>query len=263
MLHYPRADYTTYSQTMNINYPTKIAWRRYLQDESFFAHSKSKQKALRNFLDKVEQNNITHEYITPDEPFYNWFEGMYEAMLDKKANALSFNVREYQIMERQLPTPKYALILKNAGTPVGATIFFKCARSYNIAFKTYETSWPHNKKLRIGPSLYSEYLLFKKGLQDNKDFVSLGIDRNPYGPNADIGLATYKLSAGYVPREIKNAEYKDIDASTVTDDTLVFKPSTHKEKFITDAVLIAADPDRYEMLQKQTTLSDLEIISRS
>ena len=236
---------------MELTLPTKIAWRRYITEGDFFASPK-KQKELANFLTKINAHHITYEYIEPDDEFYSWFHDAYREMLSNKGNPLEFDVAAYELTDKGVPAPKRALVLYEGATRVGATIFFNFEKSLNIAFKTYVGRWPEQRSLRISPSLYSEYLLRERAQQEHREFVSLGIDRNPYGPNADIGLATFKFSAGYRPRATKKSELTTLDPTTITSDTLVFHTDTDEHQFLTKATLFAHEPDRYEMLIKQS-----------
>jgi len=246
---------------MKITFPTKVAWRRYINDsDESFLTSKNKQRELNNFLAKTDDCGISSEIIVPDTNFYTWFVDMYRDMLHNKENALEFDVVNYQISDNGKTAPKKALILSESDQIMGATIFFECKNSINISFKVYKNKWYVNKALRIGPSLYSEYLLFKLTKATNRKYISLGIDRNPYGPNADIGLATYKFSANYEPRSTKKAEMNELDTDSINEDMLIFHTNTNESGKITEATLLAKDPDKYAMLLNKHNVEVLNVI---
>ncbi len=236
---------------MSLSIPQKVAWRRYIDRDPFFSSSR-KSKRLTSFLKKIQDLSISYEIINlhEEKDFYEWFTTCYATMLNSKTAPLKFDVTSYTLYDGQQIAPKCALLLMENGVRIGATIFFVMKKSLNIAFKTYPTNWEINQSLQIGPSLYSEYLLYEHARQCRREFISSGVDRNMYGLHADIGLASFKFSAGYNPRMVANPEYIEIDQSTIKTDTLVFLADTDEAGFITKAKLFANDFEQYTMLLK-------------
>ena len=246
---------------MQLTFPNKVAWRRYIDSNPYFASTR-KSNRLANFLKKIKSANISYTIVDLNETegFYEWFNIRYRAMLADKANPLAFDVASYTLSDGRQPAQKCALLLREKGELIGATIFFAMRQSLNIAFKTYPFSWQTDQVLQIGPSLYAEYLLYEHAKRCRKDFISSGVDRNLYGVHADIGLATFKFSAGYNPRSVAKPEYTTIEQSSINKDTLVFLSETDQAGFLTKAKLFTADPDRYTMLLKSTKHTQIETI---
>ncbi len=235
---------------MIIKYPNKIAWRkRIMEGENFFKGKK--QVRLTKLLGNLDAYTITHRFTVPDEKFFEWFCPEYEKMISAKDNALNINVKNYSIQDDNKPAKRMALEIYNNDILIGATLFFDCRLSANIAFKTYKNKW-NIVGPQIGPSLYSEYLIYEWAKEHNKKFVSLGVDRNPYGPNASIGLASYKLSAGYYPKQPKKCVLLEMDTDTIFSDTLIFSTNDTEKKQILKATLITTNPKNYELLLKQS-----------
>lgn len=111
-------------------------------------------------------------------------------------------------------------MLHDQGAYVGGTIFSLTEKSISVAYRSHETKWPH-AALLASPALCAEYLLMQHALELGKIRISHGKDRNPYGMNASIGLAIWKLAIGCLPVKSNDAEMKTLDTETVAEDMLV------------------------------------------
>ena len=111
---------------MKITYPNKIAWRRPIAEgeEDFFTGKK--QTRLRKLLDNLNLYGISHRFVEPDEVFFERFLPEYEKMIGTKDNALSIDVRNYQIRDGDNFAKRMALEIYDKDKVIGATIFFDC-----------------------------------------------------------------------------------------------------------------------------------------
>lgn len=226
-------------------------------------YSSSNEKRLRSTLRHVSGYDISHEFKPLDITFLEWFIPMYDKTIGNKQNAVVHDVYETTLGNKNSLSEYWSLSLYEHGQPIGGTILGIRADRVMIVYRIYNQKWT-KATLQANPSIYSEYLVSKYTFDTHKHFISHGKDRNPYGLNANIGLAIFKLSVGCSPSIVlDNDEYrpKTINPLTISTDALILHYPTTSDK-ITEATLITtkeseekhAQINHYPDLLKVTTM---------
>ena len=149
------------------------------------------------------------------------------------------------------------------GTPIGGTIFSLTGNKLSIAYRTYQNNWT-TAALQANPSAYTEYLLNQEAINQGKEVMIHGKDRNPYGLNSSIGLANFKFAAGCQPELPKKFAVESIDTDTLTTDVLIFALPTAPDTTITKAYLVVDElgVSKWEQLTKYPHLLDVTLLQR-
>lgn len=225
---------------MHITYPSHLIWYKNVLEDPLAYFGKSKSARLRSTIKRLQDTAVTHTFAPLSPEFLDWFEPLYANAMRAKQNPLAHNIRALTL-ERDSKYAYHTLALYEQGVPIGGVIFSLRDRSLSIAYRTYEPSW-HTANLQANPALYAEYLTGIYALENEKERLSHGKDRNPYGPNAALGLAIFKLSVGcsaHIPKI--NYTAQELETDEITEDTLVFACPTDGRD-VTDAYLITS-PD--------------------
>lgn len=231
---------------MNIAYPSKVQWKKSIPENVLDHFGKNNRARLRAMLSKIDETNITYTIEPLSEDFLSWFLPLYEATIAAKENALVHDVRANTI-ESDKPYPYETLIVRENGVHIGGTIFGVRENMLSVAYRVYPHTWQHHD-LQANPSLYSEYLLNEYGREQGKTVLSHGRDRNPYGMNAHVGLAAFKLSVGCTPFAPKDAEILEIETDSLTQDAFIFAVPTEGDQ-ITDAFLVTSKETEGKYMQ--------------
>ncbi len=167
------------------------------------------------------------------------------------------------VYKKDTPYSYYALILKEDGIPIGATIFSERKHTLSIAYRIYPNSWTMGS-MQANPSLYTEYLINMYAAERGFTMISHGRDRNPYGPNSYVGLAGFKLSIGcaaYIP--LKSIPVEEFDTDNAQCDTFIFEYPQEGRR-ITKGYLICSEEmcERYMQNTKYPHLIEVETIFR-
>lgn len=236
---------------MIIQYPTSHTWVKSVVADPLTGFGKNHTVRIKNTLKKITESNVTYriEPLTP--AIIDWFTPLYTEMVGEKSNAKISDIYT-STLGKEANYPYNALILLEAGIPIGATIFSERKATLSFAYRIYPNHWQHNS-LPAGPSLYAEYIINDYASQKQFAKISHGKDRNPYGYNAGIGLALFKLSVGcsiYLPNGQSDTASIDLDA--VTDDILVFAYPQADIKQISQAYLCVghAAYEKYHSITK-------------
>ena len=251
-----------YAACMKINYPSHHKWNKPLADDPFYSFGKSNTARLKSTLNKIDNLDIKHEIAPLTEETLSWFTPLYNKTISNKNNPKVFDIYA-TTLGKNSKFPYFSLSLYENGSPIGATIFSERKNILSIAYRIYPNKW-NDHKLQASPSIYTEYLLTKYGIEKGFTKLSHGRDRNPYGPNAHIGLAIYKLSVGCsvftpsVSYEINTMELDDI-----TTDTLVFEQPKEGERITKGYLCVSKDTkDKYEQVTKYPEQIEIETIVR-
>lgn len=245
---------------MIIKYSPQQQWYKEIVEQPEKLFSKKNQKRIRSTLTKVDNYKIKTIVKKLDEGFLNWFTPKYIKMIDGKQNAAIHNIYESTLGNTNSESQYWCLVLFENNIPVGGTIFGVREEKLMVAFKVYPYNW-ETGTLQANPSLYTEYVLAKHGYDIQKKFMSHGRDRNPYGINAAIGLATFKLSTGYKPYILKDSsDYQEtsIDTKKLKQDALILHFPKNNE-LITKATLVTSKKtvDRHIQVTKYPGLLDV------
>lgn len=247
---------------MIIQHPDSHKWLKKISNDPINDFGKNNRNRLKSTLKNIGDTSITYNIKKLDNDTIDWFEPLYNRTISKKNNAKFFNIRE-TTLDKKSRYPYYSLILYENQDPIGATIFSVRDSLVSIAYRIYPNAWSTNS-LQANPALYSEYLINVHVASIGMDTLSHGRDRNPYGLNADIGLAIFKLSIGCAP-ELPSVthEIKSIDLSTVSTDIFILHVP-EESKRITKATLYASvdTQEKYQQLTKYPEIIDVNIIER-
>lgn len=225
---------------MEIKYASKHRWFKDLSTkdplEGFGDNAKAK---LNSTIKKVADSEIRH-IITPlTKELINQFTPLYQEQIGKKDNPRLFNIEERTLNKSDNKSYYEFLGIYENEQLIGGTIFSVRSDFFGIAFRAYANDWK-SIKLQSKPAIYGEYLLAKYAIEINKTGISHGKDRNPYGYNANIGLAAFKLSVGCKPYKAKEGEYEMgyFDPKSASKDILLFEYPERAGERITKGYLI-------------------------
>ena len=182
--------------------------------------SKKTRYRLRKTLKEIDKVEVTTDIAPLSDAFFSWFTPIYKENIGKKKNARMHDVYDQTLGNKESKYPYYTLTLNEGGIPTGGTIFSVRDDRVSIAYRTYPNKWS-GMQLSASPSIYTEYLISKHAQELGKEKISHGLDRNPYGPNASIGLAYFKLQIGCYPHLPKNCELHEFDSNKLREDTLL------------------------------------------
>lgn len=246
---------------MKIKYADHHKWVKTLSlDDNLASFGDSNKEKLKSTLNKINETNVTSIIESIDNEFLNWFVPLYSDNLLKKDNPKISPVREkvFNVDKEYL-----ALKLYEDQLPIGATIFTHNGEFVSVAYRSYGNNW-QTAQLRANPSLYTEYLLEQYTREVDYKKILHGRDRNPYGTNASIGLAIFKLSIGCQPYLSKTYEIGELDTESCSKDVLVFEYPDNTTDVITKGYLITSKETlpKWIPVTKYPHLLDVEIIYR-
>ena len=221
---------------MKIQHTTHHRWHRPVIENPLLLYNKNNQKRLQSTLNKIEETNVSYQIRIVDNEFLEWFQPFYTAQMESKANAKVHDLYEATKAKDYIEA-YYQLTLFEGDHRLGAILFsLRKDKMLGISFRALEHTWQENT-LQANPALYTDYLLAQFAYEKAMEVFSHGLDRNPYGINAAIGLATFKLVVGCTPKIPKEPEFTETDISQLTEDALIILPP-EEDIVITKAVLI-------------------------
>ncbi len=248
---------------MEIHYPSEHKWLEVISDNPLGELGKNNRARLRSTLNVIDTTTIEYSILPLTQEILDWFIPLYEQQISEKNNPKVHDIAAKTIYK--VSKYKYfILVLRENGMPIGGTIFSKRKNLISIAYRIYPANWStHN--LQASPSLFTEYAMNMYGHTEGFTLLSHGKDRNPYGRNASIGLALFKLSVGcnvYLPSDY---EVNTLDLATVEEDILVFEMPKNGETRITKGYLCVTDDSllKYENVTKYPERISIEIIKRT
>lgn len=248
---------------MIITYPSAHTWAKSLTADAFAGFGKNHLARLKTTLRKIDASTVTYTIEPLTTAHLEWFVPLYTATIAGKNNP-KVNDIFASTLGKDSPHPYYILTINESAVPIGATIFAARKSSLSFAYRIYPNEWMQNN-LPAGPSLYAEYLLNAWAIEHGYTKISHGKDRNPYGINASIGLALFKLSVG-CSVELPSGEYEvnTLDTDTLTTDVLVFALPPAGTKKITHAYLCVqtATLPKYDSIKKYDHTITTEVVLR-
>ncbi|OGG65823.1 hypothetical protein A3I99_00045 [Candidatus Kaiserbacteria bacterium RIFCSPLOWO2_02_FULL_45_11b] len=242
-------------------YANKHRWVKRIHPDILPDFGKSGIKKISQLLAKLGDTNISYKFSPLDEDFFTWFTPQYEKQVGSKKNFSGHNVIAKTLHRENKIFPYFSLTVFESDTPVGGVIFTLRKNRLSIAFRVFKPSWDKNPTVRCSPALLAEYLLARHALDNNLEYLAHGVDKNPYGLNASIGLAIFKLSVGCRPEIYFNHEIKDFNTAEYSTDTLVFEYKTGS-KVIEEATLMTTleNLPKYEQLMKYEHLLKIKTV---
>jgi len=242
-------------------FSNKHKWIKQIHPDILPDFGKSGSKKIKHLLEKISSTNITYHFSPLTNDFFNWFTPQYNKQVGSKKNFSAHNIVDKTLHRSNKIYPYYSLTVLESSKPVGGVIFTLRKGHLSVAFRVFKPTWEDNLAFRCSPSLFAEYLLAQHALKNNLENLVHGVDRNPYGMNASIGLAIFKLSVGCHPEVCIKHEINKLDTTKYLTDTLVLEYPTDS-KVIKKATLITTPENlpKYNQLMKYEHLLKVKTI---
>lgn len=244
---------------MSIDYTKSHYWLKSFTLDTLEPYSKSNREKLKSTIKRYSEYEIEYEVVPMTEEILTWFTPLYNEIISSKSNPVLHDIKSNTMSGKR---PYFALIMKQSGVNIGATLFSVKDWYVSIAYRVYPNNWNNEIKLRSNPSLLSDYFLSEYTKSLDIKCISHGLDRNPYGINSHIGLASFKLSIGcraFIPSI--EAEIFSFDENNITTDTLILHRPSEKIR-ISEATLyvIEENIDKYSHVTKYPDLLKVNIV---
>ncbi len=233
---------------MVITYANKQRWYKELRENPLDGFGGNAQSKIKSTLKKIHFYGIEAKIRPLTRELLNEFLPIYEKEIMRKNNPRIFNVEDKTLGKASSGYPYFYLSLTENDHVLGGTIFSEKPDTLSVSYRAYGANWRH-ATLQAKPALYAEYVLAKKALSLGKARISHGRDRNPYGLNANIGLAAFKLSIGCRPYVPEDFELNVIDTDTIKTDALILQYPDNGENRISKAFLVTAAETEQKWLQ--------------
>ncbi|HEY0964504.1 MAG TPA: hypothetical protein VGE31_01770 [Candidatus Paceibacterota bacterium] len=249
---------------MQLTYRSHHRWLCRLGDSPLAHFSKTVQKRLLHALAHVESHAISYKIEPINEHFFMEFVPLYTKEIQERPNGVVHDVYTKTMVEPPTTSPYFTLSMYEGASFVGGALFSLRDDRVGYAYRAFHKKWSTDA-LRISPAVLAEYAVAEFALRNDRVFISHGRDRNPYGKNAAIGLAIYKLSVGCIPKVEEKNSIEVCDTASFTEDVLLLEdPGPHSDT-ITKAYLIAAEDTlhKYDQVTKYPDQLAVEIILRS
>ena len=240
---------------MQVTLPSHHSWKKDISSGIEIDFSGRAAKKIHAALPILEENNISYTIQPLTEDFFVDFMPLYTEHIGNKQNALLYDVKDKTLFNTTHSFPYYSFSLFESGVFIGGTIFSLRTDTISYAYRTFNNIWKH-ANIKASPAMIGEYVIAQFASAQGKKFLSHGKDRNPYGLNAAIGLATFKLSVGCRPSVGKENEYtiQTIDTDTVSSDCLMLELPKEGQA-ITKAYLVTS-PENLEKYIQVTKYPD-------
>lgn len=247
---------------MQITYPSHHRWLMDISSGLDDCFQGRVGKKILSTLPLLPAANI-HCRIEPlTEAFFVAFLPLYTGQIQSKANALIHDIVEKTLHNTKSKFPYYCLSIIEGDTFIGGAIFSVRKDKVSYAYRTFIKEWQH-AKLKAGPALIGEYAVAEFSCAQGLTYISHGKDRNPYGLNASIGLATFKLSVGCRPSVRGDYEIFTLKTDTLKEDCLILV-MPNKGTAITKAYLVTLreNESKYIRAKKYPNLLEVEVVYR-
>lgn len=240
---------------MKITVPDKVRWIKDVPDDPISGYSSKQRGRIRSTL-KLFEETVDVDILPIDQELVDWFTPLYEERMSTKDNPVIFDVAS-TTLNNPNGRDYFMMVVSEDGERIGATLFSIMGKQINLVYRTYPNSWK-NSSYRANPSLVTDYLITEHAKSIGKVRVSHGKDRNFYGQNAGIGLATFKLSVGCIPKLCKDFELTEVETDDIKEDTLILLSESEGE-VITRAVLICHEENAEKFIQLQSYSDQLQV----
>ena len=220
-------------------------------------------KKILSTLPQLENADIRYRIEPLTEAFFVKFLPLYAGQIQTKQNALIHNIVDKTLHNTTSKFPYYSLTITEGDTFIGGAIFSVRKDRVSYAYRTFIKEW-QRAKLRAGPALIGEYAVAEFSCARGLQYISHGMDRNPYGLNANIGLATFKLSVGCYPSVSSVFETKTLQSSLLTEDCFILAMpevgTTIKKAYL---VTLPGNEEDYLRATKYPDQLTVEVLYRS
>ena len=247
---------------MQITYPSHHRWQRSVSSDPLELFSPRTKNKILAAVANLAAEEVSYSIEPLKESFFELFIPLYTSKIGQKDNAIVHDVVKNTLGEGASSFPYYSLSLFEKGEFIGGTIFSVRPDRISFAYRIFLPKW-NIANLKMSPAYIGEYAAALFAYEHKLPFISHGRDRNPYGLNADIGLATFKLSAGchaYVPND---CEIKTIDTRDITRDCLILEKPLEGVA-ITKAYLVVTPEteEKYLQVTKYPNQLQVEVLYR-
>lgn len=233
---------------MHIKHPSHIRWFRETGTDPLEFLSGRNGKKIRSSINKLDASKITHVLKPLTKDFFTEFTPLYESIVGSKQNSIVHDVQAKTLGKINAEFPYYALSLYEKSQFIGGTIFSLREDRVAYAYRAYLSQWSQ-ATIKAQPALIAEYLVAQFAIKHRLLFVSHGRDRNPYGLNSAIGLATFKLSVGCRPLLTEDCEPHELDPASLKTDTLILLYPETKTPYISKAFLYTSRETEQKHIQ--------------
>ncbi|MEK7462412.1 MAG: hypothetical protein AAB618_02455 [Patescibacteria group bacterium] len=232
---------------MQVTYPTHHRWQRSISDDPLAHLSTRTAGKIRTALKELVKNGVHYDILPLSEAFLDLFLPLYTEHIGRKSNGVIHDVFENTLGKEASSFPYYAFSLYENGEFIGGTIFSLRPDRLSFAYRMFLPRWKQ-ADLKISPAYIGEFATAEFALQHGLSIISHGRDRNPYGQNASIGLATFKLSAGCNAYVSSGCEIKVLDTDSVNTDILILTAPLSGNQ-ITKAYLVTSRENLMKYIQ--------------
>lgn len=248
---------------MQISYPSHHRWLLDISSGTEACFTGRVGKKIRSTLPLLTQSKIDYHIEPLNEAFFNDFLPLYASQIQTKENALIHNIIDKTLNNQDSLFPYYSMTLTEGGVFIGGAIFSVRSDRISYAYRVFNKQWLHATH-KAGPALIGEFAVAEFSSNRGLTYISHGMDRNPYGLNANIGLATFKLSVGCLPSVSSAHEVKTLRTSTLTRDCFILAMPT-SGKTITKAYLVTRKENEAEYIRatKYPDQLSVEVLYRS
>lgn len=252
---------TLFNLKMQVTFPSHHSWLKDISAGIEIDFSGRAAKKIHASLPLLEASSITHTIEPLSEAFFADFMPLYTSHIGTKQNSLLHDVKE-KTFNKISNYSYFSFTLREHGVFMGGTIFSLRSDRVSYAYRAFKPNWS-NTQLKASPAMIGEYVVAEFASAEGKQFLSHGKDRNPYGLNAAIGLATFKLSVGCRASVSKGAEVRTIDTDTLTQDCLILAMPTEGSS-ISKAYLVTTPENLNKHIQvtKYPDLLEVEVLFR-
>lgn len=234
----------------NISYSPFHRWYKPVIAEPENLFSQKNKKRILSTLKRMTEEEICFSIKPLDESFLTWFEPRYQKVISSKQNPHIHDIKSKTLENLQSESEYFSLTITQKDINVGGIIFGVRTDSVMIAYKIFDNNWIQGT-LQASPTLLAEYVICQHAYELKKEQISHGKDRNPYGINASIGLANYKLSVGYqafISEEMDVVPENFLVPEQIKNDILILHYPKEGKK-ITDASLFTRDDNKDKYAQ--------------
>jgi len=210
------------------------------------AFSGKRAARVRKSIEILKGSPYRLEFHEMTDSLLDKFEALYNTFMTAKEGGIVYPVKE-KIQANQAKGRKYHILaLWNEDELVGGLVFSERKSSLSVAYRVYPIKL--DLGMKSSPAQIAEYLIIDFALKHGKNKINHGRDRNAFGLNADIGLASFKMRTGATPFVSKNVNEKLELPSELDQDVLVC--IGEKEGEICEELVLYTDLDKDEALEK-------------
>lgn len=229
-------------------YARFINWNLHLDnfDSAYDAFSDKRASRIRKSLEILEKSQFHFEFHELNESLLDRFVIIYNMFMSEKKGGIIYPIKDKISAKQQNGRKYHILALWENDLLIGGLVFSERKSSVSIAYRVLPVNI--NLGMKSSPAQIAEYLITDFTLNQGKKTINHGRDRNAFGINADIGLASFKMRVGATPYISKNNNEMVEMPETFDRDVLICLGEDYGEKC--DEFVLFTDLDEIEALDK-------------